>query len=214
MNQSSYEIACPCKGVLIIMFSILSAGLYVLSRYVWYGSYDWNDFSLFLMNKTLAFSAVIMLFLMSVIPFKLKANRSIVGIITFYLLVAHIILGLLLIPSEYFKVFFDETGMLKGRYGWALFFGVLAFVTAIILQQGFYMKKSSNYPFSFFFRTGILVFFIATLLHIALIDPDFTYWNNPNKILIPVSGLAFVLLIMSFIIGLIRRIRKYKKTGK
>ncbi len=211
MNENQVQ-NCPCKGVSIIVASLLIAHLYVLTRYVWLGPYGFNDYPLFLLNKILVFSAVLMLFVMSVIPFRYKVDRSIVGITTFYLIVFHMILGLILIPSDYFKEFFDANGTLKPAPGWALLFGVLAFVTAIVIQQGFYVKKSSNYPYTFFFRTGILVFFVATLLHIALVDQDFTHWDSQHKALIPVSVVSFGLLLLSFIIGMIRRMKSIKKS--
>ena len=215
MKSISYK--SQYSGGIIIITTVLSVS-YAVLRYNIFGEVPWKDLPLFVLNKGLALSSLVLLtFNFSLSPLKnmginisekwLNSRKS-TGIAGFLFAFIHIFMSISILNPKYYSVFFidDETLSIQG--GLSLLGGILSFVLLWVYNTSFSSslredKKimalitSRRFLIYAFFFTGIHLFFIGYKGW-----GNFSGWQGG---LPPISLISFTVFFIGFLINLIGR---------
>ena len=215
MKSISYK--SQYSGGIIIITTVLSVA-YAVLRYNIFGEVPWKDLPLFVLNKGLALSSLVLLtFNFSLSPLKnmgikisekwLNSRKS-TGIAGFLFAFIHIFMSISILNPKYYSVFFidDETLSIQG--GLSLLGGILSFVLLWVYNTSFSSslredKKimalitSRRFLIYAFFFTGIHLFFIGYKGW-----GNFSGWQGG---LPPISLISFTVFFIGFLINLIGR---------
>jgi hypothetical protein len=194
------------KTVISVIFGVSLA--YAIIRYQIFGSVPWRELPLYIINKALSLSALLLLLLaLSLkalekrgwgIAISLLESRATLAKSGFLLLLMHVSISLLLFGSSNYKKFFIEDGSLTLYAGLSMLGGVLAFVILWSIES----NKEKRCLFLSYKNFLYLLFF---LLAIHLFFMGFDGWINPSKWhggLPPISLVAFIFLLLAYIVNL------------
>lgn len=129
----------------IVPISAIAIG-YAIFRYHIIGDIPWKDLPVFVLNKGVSLSAVILLTLsVSIKPlsglgiqiFNSRQGKKTLGISGLMLTVAHILLSFLILDPNYLSVFFEADGTLSYNGSLSLLAGVVSFILLLIYHQCF-----------------------------------------------------------------------------
>jgi len=205
------------SGGIIIITTILSIA-YAVLRYNVFGEVPWKDLPLYVLNKGISLSSLILLTLnFSLGPLKnigikipekwLSARKS-MGISGFLFAFIHIFMSISILNPKYYSVYFMADGTLTVEGGLSLLGGILSFVLLWVYNTSFSSRlredkkiiaiiTSRRFLMYAFFFTGVHLFFLG-----------YTGWGNISAWqggLPPVSLISFAIFFLGFIINLIGR---------
>lgn len=205
------------SGGIISVITILSV-CYAILRYNIVGDVPWKDLPLFILNKGVSLSSLILLFFnFSLGPLKnigvkipeywLSARKS-MGIAGFLFAFIHIFMSISILNPKYYSVFFIADGTLTIEGGLSLLGGILSFVLLWVYNTSFSSRlredkkiiaiiTSRRFLFYAFFFTGVHLFFMG-----------YKGWGNISGWqggLPPVSLISFTIFFLGFLINLVGR---------
>ena len=205
------------SGGIIVITTILSIG-YAVLRYNIFGEVPWKDLPLYVLNKGISLSSLILLTLnFSLGPLKniglkipekwLSARKS-MGISGFLLAFIHIFMSISILNPKYYSVYFMADGTLTIEGGLSLLGGILSFVLLWVYNTSFSSRlredkkiiaiiTSRKFLMYAFFFTGVHLFFLG-----------YAGWGNISAWqggLPPVSLISFAIFLLGFLINLVGR---------
>ena len=205
------------SGGIIVITTILSIG-YAVLRYNIFGEVPWKDLPLYVLNKGISLSSLILLTLnFSLGPLKniglkipekwLSARKS-MGISGFLLAFIHIFMSISILNPKYYSVYFMADGTLTIEGGLSLLGGILSFVLLWVYNTSFSSRlredkkiiaiiTSRKFLMYAFFFTGVHLFFLG-----------YKGWGNISAWqggLPPVSLISFAIFFLGFFINMIGR---------
>jgi DMSO/TMAO reductase YedYZ heme-binding membrane subunit len=215
MNNISFKN--QYSGGIIIITTVLSIG-YAVLRYHIFGEVPWKDLPLYVLNKGISLSSLILLsFNFSLGPLKnvgikipenwLSARKS-MGIAGFLFAFIHIFMSISILNPKYYSVFFMADGTLSIEGGLSLLGGILSFVFLWVYNTSFSSRlkedkriiaiiTSRRFLIYAFFFTGVHLFFMG-----------YKGWGDSSGWqggLPPVSLISFTIFSLGFLINLIGR---------
>jgi len=170
----------------IIIFSYL----YAIIRYHYFGNAPVKDFPLYITNKVLAISSVILF-----VTFILKKN-SLIGGLSYIFALGHLLISLLILSPVYYKKFFTNDFELNGIANLSLLAGVFSFLGLWVYHQ----IKKGNTQYKIFSNLSIQYFILGTLF-MHLFFMGFKEWLHPlswKAYLPPISLIAGILVLVGF----------------
>lgn len=193
-----------------LLLSFLFALTYAITRYNIFGNVPWEDIPLYVVNKAISFTVVLMLLSSITNKKKFKPIMELFWKTIFILTLAHVLVSFGLLGPEYYKKFYSADELNLTGY-FTLFFGISAFIGIIILNcKKFFPKLDDYLSFSESFNK-ILRRLIPILIVLHLFSMGVKGWLVPNKwhgYLFPISLLAFVGMVL-YILKV--KINQYKK---
>ncbi len=215
MNNISFKN--QYSGGIIIITTVLSIG-YAVLRYHIFGEVPWKDLPLYVLNKGISLSSLILLsFNFSLGPLKnvgikipenwLSARKS-MGIAGFLFAFIHIFMSISILNPKYYSIFFMADGTLSIEGGLSLLGGILSFVFLWVYNTSFSSRlkedkriiaiiTSRRFLIYAFFFTGVHLFFMG-----------YKGWGDSSGWqggLPPVSLISFTIFSLGFLINLIGR---------
>ena len=180
-----------------VLIAILGAAMYATLRYNVFGGVAWSDWPVYVLNKILALSSLLLL------AIALGRNRLVIGQSRSGLLAMagicasmHVILSLALLSPNYYGNLFVQ-GRLTAPAGLSLVAGALA--TVLLGMSG---KRRPGYGEKEMRRTLGLVCLVVAL-HVLL--QGFRGWLTPSKwpgLMPPVTLISCLVGLVAFAIGL------------
>lgn len=142
------------KGLKIIIITLLLTLIYSIARYHIFEAVPLSDFPLYVFNKAISLAGFILLTinfglgpaknLGADVPDSWLAARKELGIVSFMLILAHMVISLLTFGSGgYYAKFFD-TVIINAIGGWSMLFGVLAIVWLWLYNISFKTRKEDD----------------------------------------------------------------------
>lgn len=202
----------------IIWWTLALCSTYAIIRYHVMGGVPWKDLPLFIVNKLLSMTALVLLAINFTLgPLKnlgvplsnqWMRSRRLVGIVGFLLVFAHLVISLLIFKPAFFTKFFDEAGTLTLVVGLSMFWGVLAFIFLWMYNVSFNSNFRRDKDLIGFItsRKVLLVAFTFTGLHLFFIG--YEGWLKPEGWhggLPPISLVTFTVFLLGFVINLFGR---------
>lgn len=191
-------VASPIVWTLTVLAGTL---IYATIRYITFGPFGFNDIPLFILNKSVSWSSVILILLSM---WQKSEYRKHYFLHIRLLLVIHAGISLILIAPEVYPKFFQNRSIsLSG--GLAILAGILSF-TAFFFKFFIPHPKPDepvSLPTKFQISVTALVLF---LLHTAFIGAS--GWFTPenwNGAMPPITLLAFLAGLIALILTLLRR---------
>ncbi len=210
---------CNASGFIITATFIFSFG-YAILRYNIMGNVPWKDLSFFILNKSIALNAFILLsFNFSLrplvnlglkVPEVLINSRREVGMASVLLIFVHVLMSFLIFnPANYGK-FFETDGTITLYAGLSMLGGILSFVAILAYRLNFISQMKDNKSvMKIITSRGLLILtLLLGMLHVFFMG--FKGWMDPSGWhggLPPISLLAFVLFLFSSLINIIDRKR-------
>ncbi len=153
------------RSHIIITLIFLLSFFYAFTRYVILGPVSAVQIPLFIMNKAISLSGLVLI----VMSFTIEGDRISkirLGETGFLFTVAHIVLSLLLINEDYFLKFFDA-GEYNLTGGLTLLFGISAFVLLLVIRRSFKANLQAvlTQKYRFLLKISLLSFLAA---HVAV----------------------------------------------
>ena len=202
----------------IIWWTLALCSVYAVVRYHVMGGVPWKDLPLFILNKILSMTALILLAInFTLWPLKnvgvalsnqWMRSRRLVGISGFLLVFAHLIISFLIFKPAFYGKFFDETGTLTLVVGLSMLFGVLAFIFLWMYNVSFSstLRKDKDLIGFITSRKVLLIAFSFTGFHLFFIG--YQGWLKPEGWhggLPPISLISFAFFAVGFVINLFGR---------
>jgi hypothetical protein len=194
------------RTVSFIIGTFLFTFVYATLRYVIFGPYTLHSIPLFILNKSLAFSSVIFIFVLTVKKITFL-SRGIIGITSYIIAIFHGILGAILIPSSYFKKYFNPEGEMLVSFAAMIFFGVLALLLMVFINKIISFGKKDKKFYNAFWFHKIFLFLLAIIsLHVFVFCiKDWFNFKNWYGYMPPISLLSFILLFFATL-GFLNRV--------
>ena len=210
------------KNKNLSLFVILTVSMlsitYTILRYHIVGNTPWSQFPIFILNKGLSLSGFILLGInFSLGPLnnirkgigeKWLSIRPALGVSSFLLIFTHLFLSLILLNPANYQKFFLVNGSFTTSGGLSMLAGVIAFLILWIYTISFQTFLREDKAFIKFItsRKVILMAMIFTAAHIFFMG--YQGWMTPQNWpggLPPITLIAFVIFIATYIINLIGR---------
>jgi len=203
------------KNVIIVL---IISFLYSILRYNIIKDVEWAHFPLFIFNKAISLSAVILM-VMSVISgrkainserYKILAMRY--GWVGFQFVVLHVIISLTLLNADYYNKFF-QSGRLNFTGELSLLLGIGAFVLLVIYSINAALQRWGVEPFhpginNNFIRSTAVILIGAHLFVMGIKGwIDILSWPGG---LLPISLLGFIMILLIILMGFVRIKKKSK----
>jgi len=207
------------QAVKIVILVLLFSLVYSVARYHIFEAIPSKDFALYVMNKCLGLSAFILLTLTFAlgparalglnVPDPWLATRKEIGIVSFAMVLAHVLCSMLIFGSgAYYAKFFVAGGGMSGIGSWSMLLGVLSFVWLWLYNISFKTSQEGDANFlKLITSKGSLI--AAGLLsagHVTVMG--FTGWTQPENWaggMPPVTLVAFAVFLVGFTINLVAR---------
>lgn len=201
-----------------IVFAIIFLSVfYAILRYHILGNVEWKDFPIYVLNKGVAMSSVILLLLNFVLePLKrmdIKLPESFIlakfsmGITGFLLSIIHVFFSLILLSPKYYAKFYLEDGTLSLLGNLSLVGGVFCFIILWLYSLSFENFTKSNLRFVKLFNSGKFIIYAMLFLGFHIIFMGYSVWIEPLNWqggLPPISLISFLFFALVFIIIMIR----------
>jgi hypothetical protein len=207
------------KAVKIVILVLLFSLVYSVVRYHIFEAIPSKDFALYVMNKCLGLSAFILLTLTFAlgparalglnVPDPWLATRKEIGIVSFAMVLAHVLCSMLIFGSgAYYAKFFAAGGGMSVIGSWSMLLGVLSFVWLWLYNISFKTSQEGDANFlKLITSKGSLI--AAGLLsagHVTVMG--FTGWTQPGNWaggMPPITLVAFAVFLVGFTINLAAR---------
>ena len=195
------------KNIYVNLFlTFLISISYAVVRYNIFGNVPWEDLPLFITNKAIALTVVLLLFLSVIAKKAFMPTKKIFWKIIFILTSIHVFISFYLLGPEHFKKFYSVNELNLIGY-LTLFFGISAFVGIIILNsEKLLPTKDGNLSVPESIKK-IIRAIIPFLIIAHLFTMGLKGWLTPNNwhgYLIPISLIAFLVMLI-YIIRIKRR---------
>lgn len=214
----SVQIKYPVRIIILITVSSVS---YAILRYNIVGDVPWKDLPLYVLNKGIAFSSIILLtFSFSLSPLvniglsvsdKWLDSRKDVGITGFVFAFIHIFMSVSILNPKYYAAFFIDDGTLSLRGGLSLFGGILSFVLLWVYNISFktILNKDKKIKNKLTYRNFLIYGMLFSGVHLFFMG--YTGWTTFNKWqggLPPVSLISFVVFAFGYLVNIIGKKKK------
>jgi len=202
----------------IIIVTTTVSILYAVVRYNIVGTVLWKDLPIFVMNKGIALSALVLLtFNFSLSPLKnigvhisdnwLDSRKS-MGITGFVFAFIHLFMSVFILNPKYYSIFFIDDGTLSLRGGISLFGGILSFVLLWIYNISFkpILKHEKKIKEMISSRSFFVYGMLFTGIHLFFMG--YTGWTTLSKWqggLPPISLISFVIFAFGYLVNLVGR---------
>jgi len=170
-----------------------------------YGNIPWDQLPLFILNKVLSFSGLLLLTLNLTVRFfpYLKNSKQTLGIIGFIFIFIHILLSLILMSPVNYSKLYSDSGSFSAFGGISLTSGAIAFTFLLI-----YIFYENNKPFQTIFqKRGITaISSLLPLIHLSFLG--FSGWITPQKWqggMPPITLLSFIFYLIGYLILIIKK---------
>lgn len=195
VSKNNPSINSTALTVAVLIF----ATLYAVIRYNIYSEVPWNEFPLYVLNKIISFSAIILLSF--TIIFRKRENPSFCKKVLKYskaLILIHVLVSLIIFSSSYYpKLFEADKVNLIGQ------FTILAGIASLFQLNNlrYYKLSRIEKSISILKRNGSEFLLIVLSLHLIIMG--FSGWikthNWPGG-LPPISLLSFIVVLIPFFI--------------
>ncbi len=182
----------------IIIFT--GALLYAIFRYIIFGNVAWDQLPLFITNKALSFSGLILLIISPILKHYGKKENNIFRSAGFIFICLHSVISVILLNKFYFLKFFNESGTFRFDSGISMIAGIISLISLLFVyfeKTGF--GKNNNKLFYF-------ILLILPLIHIFLIGYgswlSFSSWPGGMP---PITMISFLIYAAVLVINLIRK---------
>lgn len=179
------------KKTSIILVSLIIALVYSILRYNVFKDIPWIDFPLYVFNKALSLSAIMLFayYQYSIINNKLKADKVIRNY-AILLVIMHILISFIILKPKYFPKFFDD-GSLNIVGVVSLISGVIAIgIILVLLSKYFKLDKKLRLHINKLAN----LFYILIAIHVVVFG--FDTWFLPSSwpgFMPPITMISFVL---------------------
>ena len=202
---------------IILITTILPIG-YAILRYNILGNVPWKDTPIYVLNKGLSISSLVLLTLnFSLKPiknagFKISDNwlntRKSIGIIGFLYVFIHVFMSLYILNPKYYPAFFIEEGILSIRGLLSLLAGILsfAFLWAYTIRFNPNFKKRKIFLSIITSKKTLIYAILFVGIHLFFVG--YTGWLTLDKWqggLPPISLISFIIIFLGFLINLFWR---------
>ena len=192
----------------IIIIVLILTSLYAILRYNVFGNTPWNQLPLYILNKILSFSGLLLITLnlsAKLLP-RLKNSKQTLGIIGFILIFIHILLSLILSsPLNYSKLYTDS-GLFSAFGGISLSSGAIAFTFLLIY---IFYEKSKTIQNIFQNHRITAIQSLLPLIHLFFLGCS--GWITPQKWqggMPPITLISFILYSVGLLIATAKRNKK------
>ncbi len=214
----SVQIKFPIRVIIII--TLLSAS-YAILRYNIVGDVPWKDLPLYVLNKGIAFSSIILLtYSFSLSPLinmgfsvsdKWLDSRKNVGITGFVFAFTHIFMSVSILNPNYYGIFFIDDGTLSLRGGLSLFGGILSFVLLWVYNISFktILNQDKKIKNTLTYRNFLIYGMLFSGVHLFFMG--YTGWTTFYKWqggLPPVSLISFIVFAFGYLVNIIGKKKK------
>ena len=201
----------------IIYWTLAFSLAYAIIRYHIAGDVPWKDFPFFILNKSIAMSAFILLTFnfvfgplknlgIAVSPRLLKSRR-LVGIMGFIQALIHVFMSFMLFKPEVYSKFFDPNGSISLIGGLSMLVGILAFVILWAYNISFNANFRKDKDLLEFIqsRNTLLIGMLLAGLHLVFMG--YSGWMKPGGWggMPPISLVSFAFFAVGFVINLLGR---------
>ncbi len=202
----------------IIIFTTIVSVFYAILRYNVYGGVLWKDLPLFVLNKGISLSSLILLTInFSIGPLqnmglniseKWLNSRKPLGIAGFLFAFIHVFMSISILNPNYYDVFYMPDGTLSLKGSLSLLGGILSFILLWVYNISFKstIKKDKKIFAIITSRNFLIYAMLFTGIHLFFMG--YSGWLTPSKwqmSLAPISLISFVIFIIGFLINLIGR---------
>jgi len=189
------------KETLLSIAIFLLFFLYTWLRLVGYGTYTRADFW-FILNKSLAFSIIGIMFVAYLPVAYGKLKRNILGYFAFYFTLLHFILSIFLLPGKYYTYYHLPDGRLCFDFKMSVILGIVSFFALLAVYFYFKQKRKSGVNPKIF---GCLtcIYYVGLLGHVYFLG--YEHWAEPGSWpggIPPATLISFVLLLLFIPLGL------------
>ena len=202
----------------IILITTIFSVSYAVLRYNIYGDVPWKDLPLYVLNKGISLSSLILLtFNFSLSPLKnigvkvsdkwLRARKT-MGMVGFLYAFAHVFMSVSILNPNYYAVFFIEDGTLSIRGNLSLLGGVLSFVLLWVYYISFKLTLKEDKRIIAVITSKRFFIYLLFFLGIHLFFMGYTGWTTIYKWqggLPPISLISFIVFFLGFLINFFRK---------
>lgn len=186
-----------------IIIVVLLTSAYAIIRYNVFGNIPWNQLPLFILNKALSFSGLILLTLnpLNKLFPKLINSKQTFRNTGFVFIFIHILLSLILMSPINFSNLYSESGLFTAFGGISLTSGIIAFTILLIY---IFFRDNKYFEIVFHTRGIMLLFMLLPLIHLFFLGYD--GWTTPQKWqggMPPITLLSFFVYSISYVTSLI-----------
>lgn len=202
----------------VILITTLLSIAYAIVRYNIFGTVPWRDLPLYVLNKGISLSSLILLTInFSLGPLKnmrvkISENflnvRKPVGIAGFLFAFLHIFMSVTLLNPKYYKVFFMETGTLTIEGSLSLLGGILSFAFLWVYNTRFSSRFNENEKIISIITSRKFLIYSMFFTGIHLFFMGYKGWGNISGWqagLPPISLISFIIFSIGFVINLFGR---------
>lgn len=201
----------------VLITTVLSIG-YAILRYNILGNISWKDTPIYVLNKGISLSSLILLTVnFSLAPLKniglrisdnwLNARKSI-GIIGFLYVFIHVLMSISILNPKYYSVFFIEDGTLSVRGVLSLLGGMLSFIFLGIYAIRFKPSLRDNKTIIAIVTSKSILIYTMLFTGVHLFFVGYTGWFTMLEWqggLIPISLISITLIFLGFLINIVGR---------
>ena len=192
--------------------------IYVVIRYHIAGGVPWKDFPFFILNKAISLTSFLLLTIVfSLNPLnnlgvkiseKWQNSKSTLGMVSFILVLIHLLMSLMLFNPSNYPNFFEPDGTLTLFSGISMLAGILAFVVIWIINLSFktYLKESKEFITFITSRKFLLIALVLGGVHLFFMG--YNGWLTPELWqagIPPVSLITFIVFVIGYSINIIGR---------
>lgn len=183
--------------------------IYSITRYHLFKGVSWQHFPLYILNKSISFTAILLLAISFLSRYFQAFSRSrtnhwgvILGSMALGLVIIHFLISALLMRETTFPLLFTSNALnVRGEVG--LLFGILAFISLLGIAIVHFLKKTNRSPkiektFFQFLKCSSLA---LTASHVLIIG--YSNWIKPKEwpgYLVPISLISFIIIVLILII--------------
>lgn len=180
-----------------VFLIFLGTLVYAVLRYIVFGTNSWHQLPLFIANKALSFSGLILLSISPILKYYGKDENNSLRFAGIIFIILHSVISLILLNKVYFLKFFNESGTFKFDSGISILAGIISLFSLLFFyfdKNGF--GKNNNKLFYY-------LLLILPLIHIFLIGYgswlSFSLWPGGMP---PITIISFSIYAAGLIISL------------
>lgn len=200
----------------ITVFTFVIIYLYAVIRHMVFGNTELIDLPLYITNKALSFTSIILISLSFCIDSyhllvaKLPENKLFLkkelGLYGFVLALVHIILSFIAFNTDVYNKFFNDDCDLTNAGAISLLAGLLAYYLLYKLKMSYKIKAKTEDNKNIKLTKKLLALGVLFLTFLHLFFMGISSWISPQDWsgnMPPISLIAFVVVFISFILNLI-----------
>ena len=184
---------------IIIALTFIASMVYAIIRYNIFNEVPWSDLPLYILNKAISLSAVVLFAASRLIKSSSEINsKKIIKDFAVIFAIIHVIISLTILSPNYFGKFYSEA-----NFSWigsfTLLAGILAFLLMFLFSSKFFLRKLLSNKSNM--RKIVFLFILLSTVHVFVMG--FNGWLVPNSWpggLPPISLLSFLALLIPLFI--------------